>query len=70
MIANYYSVNDIVVTADGKVGMLLGWEIVNQPGGPQLGFITDIPNDKTEHTMFFKDEIEVISKKFLNTLNK
>jgi hypothetical protein len=50
--------------------MLLGWEIVNQPGGPQLGFITDIPNDKTEHTMFFKDEIEIIPKNFLNTLNK
>ncbi len=68
--SNYYALNDIVVTADGKVGMLLGWEVVNQPGGPQLGFITNISNDKTEHTMFFKDEIEIISKKFLNTLNK
>lgn len=65
-----YSVNDIVVTADGKVGKLLWWEVVNQPGGPQMGFITDIPNDKTEHTLFFHNEIEIISKKFLNTLNK
>jgi hypothetical protein len=43
---------------------------MNFSGGPQLVFITDIPNVKTDNTGYLKDEIEIIPKEFFETLNK
>jgi hypothetical protein len=68
--SNKYTVNDVVVTNDGKVGNLLWWQPMNFSGGPQLVFITDIPNVKTDNTGYLKDEIEIIPKEFFETLNK
>ena len=68
--SNKYTVNDVVVTNDGKVGNLLWWQPMNFLGGPQLFFVTDIPNDKTNNTGYLKDEIEIIPKEFFETLNK
>ena len=44
--SNKYTIGDIVVTKDGKVGKLLCWEPINTISGPELLFITNISNNE------------------------
>ena len=64
-----YSVRDIVVTKDGKVGQLLSWQPINTKSGPELLFITTIKNEETDFTGFTNEEIDIIPFKVWRNLN-
>lgn len=68
--SNEYSVRDIVVTFDGRVGQLLYWQPINTKSGPELLFITTIKNKETEFTGYLKNEIDIIPFKLIANLNK
>ena len=68
--SNKYTIGDIVVTKDGKVGKLLCWEPINTISGPELLFITNISNNESDATGYFKDEIDIIDKEIFKKLNK
>lgn len=65
-----YTIGDIVVSKDGKIGKLLCWEPINTISGPELLFITDIPNNESGATGYFKDEIDIIDKEIFQKLNR